>query len=41
MSVLLIARLEGVSTSLLFQWRKLEHQGVLTAVSSGEAVAPA
>ena len=27
--------------SLLFQWRKLERQGALTAVSAGEAVVPA
>jgi len=26
---------------LLFQWRKLERQGALTAVSAGEAVVPA
>jgi len=41
MSVSLVARQEGVSASLLFQWRKLERQGALTAVSSGEAVVPA
>lgn len=41
MSVSLIARQEGVSASLLFQWRKLERQGALTAVSAGEAVVPA
>ena len=41
MSVSLVARQEGVATSLLFQWRKLERQGALTAVSAGEAVAPA
>ena len=41
MSVSLVARQEGVAASLLFQWRKLERQGVLTAVSSGEAVVPA
>jgi transposase len=38
MSVSLVARHEGVSASLLFQWRKLERQGALTAVSAGEAV---
>ncbi|EPD38296.1 hypothetical protein HMPREF9701_03780 [Delftia acidovorans CCUG 274B] len=40
-SVLLVARQEGVSAGLLFQWRKLERQGALTAVSAGEAVVPA
>jgi transposase len=38
MSVSLVALQEGVSASLLFQWRKLERQGALTA---GEAVVPA
>ena len=38
MSVSLVARDEGVSASLLFQWRKLERQGALTAVQAGEAV---
>lgn len=37
----LVARQEGVSAGLLFQWRKLECQGALTAVSAGEAVVPA
>lgn len=32
---------EGVSAGLLFQWRKLERQGALTAVSVGEEVVPA
>ena len=41
MSVSLVARQSGVSASLLFQWRKLERQGALTAVSAGEAVVPA
>ena len=41
MSVSLVAREEGVAASLLFQWRKLERQGALTAVSAGEAVVPA
>ena len=41
MSVSLVARQEGVSASLLFQWRKLERQGALAAVSAGEAVVPA
>ena len=37
MSVSLVARQEGVAASLLFQWRKLDRQGALTAVSAGEA----
>lgn len=41
MSVSLVARQEGVSAELLFQWRKLERQGALTAVSAGEEVVPA
>lgn len=41
MSVSLVARQEGVSAGLLFQWRKLERQSALTAVSAGEAVVPA
>ena len=41
MSVSLVARQEGVSASLLFQWHKLERQGALTAVSAGESVVPA
>jgi transposase len=41
MSVSLVARQEGVSASLLFQWRKLDRQGALAAVSAGEAVVPA
>ena len=41
MSVSLVARQEGVSASLLFQWRKLERQDALTSVSVGEAVVPA
>lgn len=41
MSVSLVARQEGVAASLLFQWRKLERQGALAAVSAGEAVVPA
>ena len=41
MSVSLVARQEGVSAGLLFQWRKLERQGALTVVSAGEAVLPA
>ena len=41
MSVSLVARQEGLAASLLFLWRKLERQGALTAVSSGEAAVPA
>lgn len=41
MSVSRVARQEGVSAGLLFQWRKLERQGALTAMSAGEAVVPA
>ena len=41
MSVSLVARTEGVAASLLFQWRKLEREGALTAVSAGESVVPA
>lgn len=41
MTVSLVARQEGVAASLLFQWRKLDRQGALTAVSAGEAVVPA
>jgi transposase-like protein len=41
MSVSLVARQEGISAGLLFQWRRLERQGALMAVSSGEAVVPA
>ena len=41
MSVSLVARQEGVSASLLFEWRKLDRQGALVAVSAGEAVVPA
>jgi transposase-like protein len=41
MSVSLVARQEGVSAGLLFQWRKLDRQGALMAVSAGEAVVPA
>lgn len=41
MTVSLVARQAGVAASLLFQWRKLERQGALTAVSAGESVVPA
>jgi len=39
--VSLVARQEGVAASLLFQWRKLEREGALVAVSAGESVVPA
>ena len=41
MSVSLVARQEGISASQLFQWRKLEKEGALIAVSAGESVVPA
>jgi transposase-like protein len=41
MSVSLVARQECISAGLLFNWRRLERQGALTAVSSGEEVVPA
>jgi transposase-like protein len=41
MSVSLVARPEGISAGLLFNWRRLEPQGALTAVSAAEEVVPA
>lgn len=41
MSVSLVARRHGVNANQLFQWRKLERIGALTAVGAGEAVVPA
>lgn len=41
MSVSLVARETGISASQLFQWRKLEREGALIAVSAGESVVPA
>ncbi|WP_370652411.1 IS3 family transposase [Aquabacterium sp.] len=41
MSVSLVARESGVSAGLLFQWRKLDREGALVAVSAGEAMVPA
>ena len=41
MSVSLVARKHGISASQLFNWRKLERKGALTAVSAGESVVPA
>ena len=40
-SVSLVARQHGVAASQLFNWRKLEREGALTAVSAGESVVPA
>lgn len=41
MSVSLVARKYGISASQLFNWRKLERDGALTAVQAGESVVPA
>lgn len=41
MSVSLVARRHGVNPNQLFQWRKLEKAGALTAVGAGEPVVPA
>lgn len=41
MSVSLVARKHGISESQLFNWRKLEPEGALTAVQAGESVVPA
>lgn len=41
MSVSLVSRETGISASQLFQWRKLEREGALIAVSAGESVVPA
>lgn len=41
MSVSLVARRHGINPNQLFQWRKLEKVGALTAVGAGEAVVPA
>ena len=41
MSVSLVARKRGISASQLFNWRKLEREGALVAVHSGESVVPA
>ena len=41
MNVSLVARKHGVGASQLFNWRKLEREGALTAVSAGESVEPA
>lgn len=41
MSVSLVARKHGVGAGQLFNWRKLEREGGLTAVTAGESVVPA
>ena len=41
MSVSLVACKHGISASQLFNWRKLEREGALTAVQAGESVVPA
>ena len=41
MTVSLVARKHGVGANQLFNWRKLEREGALTAVSAGESVVPA
>lgn len=41
MNVSLVARKHGISASQLFNWRKLERDGALVAVHSGESVVPA
>ena len=37
----LVAPKHGISASQLFNWRKLEREGALVAVQSGESVVPA
>lgn len=37
----LVARKHGVGASQFFNWRKLEREGALTAVTAGESVVPA
>jgi transposase len=41
MSVSLVARQHGVNPNQIFQWRRLERDGALTAVAAGQAVVPA
>jgi transposase len=41
MSVSLVARQHGVGASQLFNWRKLDREGALTAVGAGESVVTA
>jgi transposase len=40
-TVSMVARLQGVNPNQLFHWRKLYHDGSLSAVSAGEEVVPA
>jgi transposase len=41
MSVSLVAHEHGVAASQLFNWRKLDREGALTAVGAGESIVPA
>ena len=41
MGVLLVAFKQGVGIIQVFNWRKLEREGRLTAVTAGETVMPA
>lgn len=41
MNVSLVARKHGVDASELFNWRNLEREGALTAVTAGESVVAA
>lgn len=41
MNVSLVARKHGVGASQLFNWRKLERERALTAVTAGESAVPA
>ena len=41
MSVSYVARKHGISPSLLFKWRKLYHDGALTAIDANEPVVAA
>lgn len=41
MSVSYVARKYGVSSSLLFTWRRLAREGRLSAIRAGEEVVPA
>ena len=40
MTVSLVARRHGINPNQLFDWRKLERIGALTAVEAGETVVP-
>jgi transposase len=41
MNVSLVARRHGVNPGQLFNWRKLDREGGLVAISAGEEVVPA